>query len=79
MSIIDRFHQNLRKKLLEDISARMTQLASGAASKTEYDQASTAEKYAAQVSYLRALNEVLDLCEQLDADQHGVKREERTE
>lgn len=72
-SIIDPFFKLLNGQLTEKIAQRMTSLASGSAVRTENDQVTTAEKYAAQTSYIQALNDVLDLCHEIEVDKYGRK------
>ena len=64
--ITDPFHRELYKRLHAEISGRMEALAGGSATKITEDQASTAEKYAAAVSYIRALNDALAMCEDIE-------------
>lgn len=67
----DPFHRRLRNTLLEHRDARIEQLIKGGAAKSETDTATTAEKYAAQVSYIEAVNLVLDLCMSIEEERYG--------
>lgn len=67
-SIIDPFHRRLHAALSEVIASRVTSLASGAAANWN--------QYVDQTSYLRALNDVLDKCEELERDQYGTRPSE---
>ncbi len=72
-SIIDPFHRALNAALTDLVNDRMISLARGSASRTETDTATTAEKYAAQVSYIQAIHDVLDKCEELEREQYGKR------
>lgn len=72
----DPFHRELHAKLQEHLEARVNRLVSGGAAQTESDFASTAEKYAAQVSYIQALREVIQICDDLEQDRFGRKLED---
>ena len=72
-SIIDPFHRKIYDRLSADIDNRMVALSGGSATKTQDDQVSTAEKYAAQCMYLQALNDVLKMCVEIEADHYGAR------
>lgn len=73
-NLIDQFHRAIYAKLSEEISRRMIQLAEGSAKTIQGSDATVAEKYAAQVSYIEALNDVLDMCQQIENDIYGTKK-----
>jgi hypothetical protein len=72
-SIIDPFHRSIYTVVSEAIDKRMVALAGGSAVRTTNDEVSTAEKYAAQVSYLQAMNDVLEWCMEIENDRYGKK------
>ena len=72
-SIIDPFHRDLFRVLSAQIDERMVLLAQGSAGQVTGDTATTAEKYAAQTSYIRALNDVLDKCKGLELERYGAR------
>ena len=63
--ILDPFHRALHAKLSQDLANRVTGLANGAVPNYE--------EYKSQVGYITALNDVLDLCEELERDQYGAR------
>ena len=63
--IIDPFHRVLSARLSMDLADRVTSLAKGAVPNYE--------EYKAQVGYITALNDVLDLCEAIERDQYGAR------
>ena len=71
--ILDGFHRELHRRLTAQLSQRIEQVASGSATKITEDPTSTAEKYAAQVSYIKALTDVLDACEEIERGIHGSR------
>jgi hypothetical protein len=60
--ITDPFHRALKFALEEQITLAMGRLAAGSASLITEDRATVAEKYAAQVARIQALNDVLEMC-----------------
>jgi hypothetical protein len=74
--IVDRFHRSLHERLKEMLAGRTLRLVSGGAVKTENDQVSTAEKYAAQTAYIQAINDFIGLCAEVSSEMHGTKKEE---
>ena len=72
-SIVDPFHRSVHDLLSSEIDKRMVALASGAAVRTESDQVSTAEKYAAQCAYLQALNDIVEVCKELELERYGPR------
>lgn len=72
-NIIDPFHRNLYRVLSEDIDRRMVELASGSAASIQGAAETVAEKYAGQVSYIRALNDVLERCKAIELEQYGAR------
>jgi hypothetical protein len=69
--LIDPFHRQLYGQLSEEIANRTAQLAAGSAAKIVDGATTVAENYAAQVSYLIALNRVLDLCQEIEIERYG--------
>lgn len=74
--LIDPFHRSLHERLIDNLSNRINQLADGSASQSKEGVSTVAEKYAAQVSYIKALRDVLALCEELERERYGVRKEE---
>lgn len=70
-NLLDRFHRNLHTVLSEEIANRISKLAQGSASLVQHDTATVAEKYSAQISYIKALSDVLDKCREIEADMYG--------
>jgi hypothetical protein len=70
-TFIDPFHRQLYESLQAKLEHRITQLAAGSASSIAGDAASLAEKYAAQVSYIKALQDVIEECASLEAVMYG--------
>jgi len=73
--LMDPFHRRVYVVVSERIQAYTEQLANGSACTIPEDTATVAEKYAAKVAYIAAMREVLEMCEEVDIDMHGVKRE----
>lgn len=76
--IQDPFFRSLFDRMAPEIDSRMIQLASGHASAIAGDTKTVAEKYAEQVAYLRAFNDVLELCKQIELDRYGAKPDHET-
>lgn len=72
----DPFHRELRRRLDEKLAARVEHLAAGGATTTDLEVISTAEKYAAQVTYIQALRDVLAMCDEMDRERYGSNDEE---
>ena len=70
--ILDPFHRALASLIEEEIEKATTSLVSGSAARITEDTASVAEKYAAQVSHIRALQSVLELCHQVEVNQNTL-------
>lgn len=70
-NLLDRFHRQLHAVLSDEIANRVSKLAQGSASLVQQDTATVAEKYSAQISYIKALNDVLDKCRELEIDMYG--------
>jgi len=51
----------------------MVELASGSARSIQGADGTVAEKYAAQVSYIQALNDVLEKCKEIELEQYGAR------
>lgn len=69
--LIDAFHRRLYPVLAKDIENRMLQLAEGSAKTIQGGAETVAEKYAAQVAYITALNDVLSKCHEIEVDMYG--------
>ncbi len=72
-NIIDPFHRSLYNLLADKIDGRVVDLASGSAASIQGAAEMVAEKYAAQVSYIKALNDVLGWCRELELAQYGAR------
>ena len=79
MAIIDEFHRAIAMKIQDEIANRMAGLAAGSAMALPEDKASTAEKYAAGVSYIHALNQVMAMCEEISDERFGRQPEQQQE
>ena len=64
-SIIDPFHRVLHIRIAEGIDTKMKMLAAG--------KAQDFADYKHQTGYLEALNDVLDICVELEQDRYGPK------
>lgn len=69
--IIDPFHRKLYNEVMLVVSERVAQLAGGAAASNP--SITVAESYAAQVSYIKALNDVLNKCHEIEVEQYGAR------
>lgn len=74
LDIVDPFHRALHKRLSEEMAQRIEAVAGGSASVLAEDTKTVAEKYAAQVAYIMALRDVLEVCEELGSDLYGNAR-----
>lgn len=74
--IIDPFYRELDKRLNALIADRVTGLAAGSANPTQGEQATVGEKYAAQISYLKAITDILDVCHEIELDRYGPRKPE---
>lgn len=70
--LIDPFHRALEARISEDRTNRILALASGSA-KVHGPGETVAERYAAAVSYIHALEEVLKLCMELERERYGER------
>ena len=71
--LMDPFHKRLYVQLQERIEDYKEHLALGSATALPENKITTAELYAAKVSYISALKYVLEVCEAVDREMHGVK------
>ena len=71
--ILDPFHRALASVINEEIANRSEALVNGSASRVTEDVVSVAEKYAATVSYIKALKTVLEMCHQLEVEMHSLQ------
>ena len=78
-SLHDPFHRALHAQVAKTIDDRMVNLAQGGAASIQGAAETVAEKYAAQVSYIRALQDVLGWCEELEREQYGLRPSEEVE
>lgn len=74
--LIDAFHRVLYGKLTEQLERRVNELASGSAATILGDTQTVAEKYAAQVGYIKAFYDVMGICEQIEQDRYGARKKE---
>lgn len=72
-TILDPFHRVLAATINEEIASRAEALANGSASRVTEDVVSVAEKYAAAVSYIKALRNVLEMCQQIESEQNSLQ------
>lgn len=70
-SNIDPFARALFPRLQEDLANRMSALAGGSATQIIGSPISTAERYAAEVSYIKALNDILGVCHEIEVEMYG--------
>jgi hypothetical protein len=71
--VIDPFFRSLAKQLNEVLADRMMQLSQGSASQITGEVATTGEKYAAQCSYIKAINDVLSMGQEIQKRQAGLQ------
>lgn len=73
----DPFFRQLYSKLAEELDDRVNALARGSAlilgANTGIDAVTTAMKYQSAISYIEALQNVIELGIQLDREKYGVK------
>ena len=65
-SINDPFHRQLAIIVRDKLTQRIGGLASGDAIRVQDEVITTAEKYAAKVAYIQALNDVLNWCQEIE-------------
>jgi hypothetical protein len=70
-TIDDEFHRRLNKLLVEKMDNRMVQLANGGAMQIRESTTTVAENYAAQVAYIKALNDVIGWCQEVEDEKYG--------
>jgi len=66
MQVVDQFHAALRKMLGPIIDDTMVQLAHGAAN--------SYEEYHGYVGYIRAMNDVLRFCAEIEEERYGPRQ-----
>lgn len=71
--VVDPFHRQLYNRISDDLQQRSDAIAGGSASVSAEDKKTVAEKYAAQVSYILALRNVLELCEDISGEMMGAR------
>lgn len=76
-TIINPFFRELYDQLAPEIDKRMVALASGSAKRLAGGPETTAEAYAAEVGFINAMNQVLEVCSQIEHNQHGNRPEEQ--
>lgn len=69
--LMDPFHRELYKRLVEEINDATVSLAGGSAAQVLGDTITVAEKYAAQVSKITTYRKVLEICEDLEQERYG--------
>ena len=72
--LVDPFHRQLYGVISEDIARRVSRLATGSASAIIDGVTTVAENYAAQVSYIQALNDILAKCQEIEVERYGGRR-----
>lgn len=76
-TIVDPFFKALYDKLAPELDNRMVLLAQGSAKRIDGSPDTVAEAYADQCAYIRALNDVLQICTELEHNRHGNRPEEQ--
>lgn len=76
-TIVDPFFRSLYDVLAPIIDQRIVSLAQGSAKRVEGSPETIAEAYADQCAYIRALNDVLQICTDLEHNRHGNRPEEQ--
>lgn len=71
--LIDPFHRELTTRLTAEIDKRIEQLTEGSAKRYINDSETVAEKYASQITYIKALRDVLTICVELEQARYGAK------
>lgn len=75
--VVDPFFRKLYIKLTEELEGRIYSLAEGSAvthgAQGLVDAFNTAMKYRADISYIQALKQVIELGLELDREQYGVR------
>lgn len=64
-SVIDPFHRSLHSALMEELHKRVDSIASGAAKNFE--------DYKEKIGYIKALNDSLDKCKEIETEMYGLK------
>lgn len=64
-NIQDPFHRELALRLDGELTKRTAELAHGSARRHTGDEASVAEKYAAQVAYIQAVEDFINVCAEI--------------
>ncbi len=68
----DPFHRALKFALDEQITQSMLALAAGSAAQSTDEQATVAEKYAAQCARIQTFRDVLNLCEMIERNMFDI-------
>lgn len=76
-TIINPFFAELYDRLAPEIDRRIVMLAQGSAKRIEGSPGTVAEAYADQCAYIRAMNDVLQICADLEHNIHGNRPEEQ--
>ena len=76
-TIIDPFFRALFDELAPEIDKRMVALADGSAQQIAGSTKTVPELYAEQVATIQALNNVLDICTNIEHNRHGNRPEEQ--
>ena len=76
-TIVDAFFRDLYDVLAPELDKRMVHLATGGAQQIQGSAQTVAEAYADQCAYIRALNDVLEICTGLEHNRHGNRPEEQ--
>ena len=76
-AITDPFFRTLHSKLADEINSRVSALAAGSAitlgKDVGIDAVATAINYQKAVSYIEALQQVIELCVEIDHERYGRK------
>lgn len=71
--LIDPFHRALYGALSVELDNRIHDLASGSAAAIVEQNATVAENYAAKVSYIKCLKDVLEKCAEIERERYVGK------
>lgn len=76
-TIINPFFRDLYDRLAPVIDQRMVGLANGSAKQIVGSPESVAEAYSRECAYIQALNDVIEICAELEHNRHGNRPEEQ--
>lgn len=80
-TIIDPFHREFYTRVAEELETRKNNLSKGSAALTQYEHpnVTVAERYAAGVSYIQALNDVLSIAAEIEQRRYSNVRSQNDE